>query len=129
MATSIHLCHKTILTQSSALATGVHSIVLYPPSVATQIDAEGEITIYGYNPASFPPTNFHTATQVADALYIIGNVGYESGRQYKETPVYKLDLGDFKITKLETSGVLPGWIAKHKTYVRSLTDENGNIKK
>lgn len=78
------------------------------------MDADGEITIYGYPRDVFPPTDFHTATRVGEYIYIIGNMGYMDVRVKGFTPVYRLNLKSFAIEKVETSGEMPGWIAKHE---------------
>ncbi|KAF2123192.1 hypothetical protein BDV96DRAFT_562093 [Lophiotrema nucula] len=76
--------------------------------------------IYSYPEDVFPPTDFHTATYVPDlnAIFIIGCLGY-GGKKSKastergETPVYRLDVGTWKITKVDTAGEGPGWIRSH----------------
>lgn len=78
----------------------------------------GNFTIYGYPEYLFPPTDFHTATLVNDHIYIIGNLGYEKRRLYGETPVFKLNTVTLEIEKVETKGEPPGWISRHKTYLK-----------
>lgn len=78
------------------------------------VDADGQITIYGYPEDVFPPTDFHTATQVGDHLILIGALGYGPRRHAGHTPVYRLDLHTFQIERLNTVGDLPGWIYKHE---------------
>ncbi|MET0382102.1 MAG: ankyrin repeat domain-containing protein [Burkholderiaceae bacterium] len=82
-------------------------------------EADGAIRIYGYPKQDFPPTDFHTATLVMDAIYVIGSVGYRGERLYGGTPVYRLDLSTFRIDRLETSGDCPGWIYKHRAVASS----------
>jgi ankyrin repeat protein len=77
-------------------------------------DPAGEITIYGYPEALFPPTDNHTATLIGHSIYLIGSLGYLGARQYGETPVYRLDTNTFHIERLETTGNKPGWIYKHR---------------
>ncbi len=77
--------------------------------------SSGEITIYGYPEAIFPPTDFHTATLVGESIYIIGSVGYTGERWYGVTPVYRLNLQTFSIERLETTGQNPGWISRHRS--------------
>ncbi len=76
---------------------------------------DGNFTIYQYPKNVFPPTDFHTATLVGRNIYIIGNLGYEQDRHYGITPVYRLDVKNFKIEKLNTNGECPGWIYNHST--------------
>lgn len=76
--------------------------------------------IYGYPEGVFRPTDFHTATYVPDqrAIYIIGNNGYgteDEKAMYAsgETPVYRLDIGTWKISAVTTHGNGPGSIHEH----------------
>jgi hypothetical protein len=75
---------------------------------------DGAIAIYGYPPEVFPPTDFHTATLIGDAIYVIGSLGYQGQRRYGHTPVFRLDLGSFRMDTLPTTGEVPGWIYKHR---------------
>ncbi len=77
-------------------------------------ETDGAIHIQGYPEAVFPPTDFHTATLVGDAIYIIGSLGYAGRREYGRTPVYRLDTKTWRIGRLETSGSGPGWIHGHR---------------
>lgn len=76
-------------------------------------DSGGEITIWGYPEAVFPPTDFHSATLVGRHIYIIGCLGYMGTRVPGYTPVYTLNTTTFKIKRIETSGENPGWIFEH----------------
>lgn len=76
--------------------------------------ANGSITIVGYPEAVFPPTDFHTATLVDGAIYVIGSLGYAGTRRYGETPVYRLDVGTLRMERLDPSGEAPGWIYEHR---------------
>jgi hypothetical protein len=71
------------------------------------------VEIYGYPKEVFPPTDFHTATLVGNEIVVIGSVGYKEERRYGYTPVYRLDLADYHMTKLVSSGDVPGWVSKH----------------
>ena len=75
--------------------------------------ADGSIEILGYPEAVFPPTDFHTATLIDDAIYIIGSLGYWGRRDYGRAPVYRLDTRTWRIDRLEPSGTGPGWIHRH----------------
>jgi hypothetical protein len=75
---------------------------------------DGEIRIFAYPATLFPPTDFHTATLVGDYLYLIGSLGYAGHRRYGTTPVYRLDTRSFAIEPVETRGLCPGWIYKHR---------------
>lgn len=77
-------------------------------------DRDGSIAIYGYPEAVFPPTDFHTATLVGDAIYVIGSLGYHGTRRYGETPVYRLDGPTLEMNRLHPTGDAPGWIYKHR---------------
>ncbi|KAF2017829.1 hypothetical protein BU24DRAFT_407801 [Aaosphaeria arxii CBS 175.79] len=83
--------------------------------------ANPKFDIYGYPEDVFPPTDFHSATYVPsqNAIYIIGNNGYSTEVDVKQrnegvTPVYRLEVGTWKIQKMETTGDAPGWIYKHQ---------------
>lgn len=69
--------------------------------------------IYGYPRDEFKPTDFHTATLIGDAIYIIGGLGYPEDRDVDRTPVYVLALNTMRIDFLPTHGEKPGWIWKH----------------
>ncbi len=77
-------------------------------------DGSGNIQIYSYPEKVFPPTDFHTATQVGEHIYIIGSLGYSDTRSYGTTPVFRLNLDDFHIEAVNTSGEMPGWIYEHR---------------
>jgi hypothetical protein len=71
------------------------------------------ITIYGYPVDVFPPTDFHTATYFRDPtsgneyIFIIGGLGYPHSASRERTDIYRLDLGDFNMQRLETTGTKP----------------------
>jgi ankyrin repeat protein len=85
---------------------------------------DGKITIYGYPESAFPPTDFHTATLIGNAIYLIGSLGYPAARRYGQTPVYRLDTTTFEIEPLQTTGESPGWIYKH----RAIASQPGKIR-
>ncbi len=88
-------------------------VVIRPDQGADQV-----IQIYGYPREFFRPTDFHSATLVGDAIYIVGGLGYWGTQTLGTTPVLRLDLKTFAIETVPTSGELPGWIYEHKaTYV------------
>ena len=69
----------------------------------------------------FPPTDFHTSTYHADSttgresIFIIGGLGYPGQASRDRTEVYRLDLTDFSIQRLETAGAGPtGQTSNHK---------------
>ncbi|OWK44361.1 ankyrin repeat domain-containing protein [Fimbriiglobus ruber] len=75
---------------------------------------DGAFDIYGYPKDIFPPTDFHTATLVDEAIYIVGNLGYPELRRYGTTQVCRFDIGTLAIEPVETTGDGPGWISSHK---------------
>jgi hypothetical protein len=77
-------------------------------------EIDGSVSILGYPESVFPPTDFHTATRVADAIYIIGALGYPGRRDLGRTPVYRLDLRSWRIDRVEPTGPCPGWIHGHR---------------
>ena len=77
----------------------------------------------------FPPTDFHTSTYFADpttgkeSILIIGGIGYPGQASRNRTEIHRLDLSDFSIHRLETSGASPaGGTSGHKA---ALIDEHG----
>lgn len=92
-------------------------------------DAAGNTRVLFYPEAVFPPTDFHSATLVGDYIWIIGNLGHPPQRRPGETPVYRLSLSDFSITRVETSGPGPGWISRHSAHAEGaeITVSGGNI--
>jgi hypothetical protein len=84
---------------------------------------DGQIEIYGYPKGVFPPTDFHTATLDGNRLIIIGGLGYADDRRPGHTPVYSLDLLQYQMSEIATSGEMPGWLFKHEARY----DPNGFI--
>ncbi len=84
-------------------------------------DFSGGTRVFAYTPDAFPPTDFHSATLVwgekagSDLIYIIGGLGYLEDRISGLTPVYKLDLLEMTIAKVEVSGFEPGWFWGHES--------------
>lgn len=74
----------------------------------------GSAEIYGYPTDVFPPTDFHSATLVGDAIFLIGNLGYPEDRDPKTTQVFRLNIRDWSIERIETFGELPGWLHDHE---------------
>jgi hypothetical protein len=79
----------------------------------------GDIEIYGYPKEVFPPTDFHTATLVRNEIIVIGCIGYKDERRYGYTPVYRIDLADYHVAEIVSSGEMPGWISKHAARLAS----------
>ena len=71
------------------------------------------LTTVRYPVDVFPPTDFHTSTYYADPktgqkyIFIIGGLGYADQASRNRTDVYRLDLSDFSIHRVETSGAGP----------------------
>ncbi len=86
--------------------------------------ASGWVEIYGYPLAAFPPTDFHSATLIDDAVLLIGNLSYPDDRRAGYTQVLRLDLETLGMSRVETSGRNPGWIHDHTAM---LTKEGGGI--
>src|SRR5919197_3707037 len=61
--------------------------------------SNGTIDFYCYPQSDFPPTDFHTATLVGEAIVIIGSLGYREERIPQYTQVCRLDLDSFEIHK------------------------------
>lgn len=117
----------TLLPDGRAVQIGGEHEDYYMPEFCIYNDVfvherDGSISIYGYPEEVFPPTDFHTATLLGDAIYVIGGLGYNDSRQIGVTPVYRLDLQTFRMERLETTGTNPGWIFKHRAALDA-TDE------
>jgi hypothetical protein len=87
------------------------------------LDLDGSIEIYGYPKDLFPPTDFHTATLLSDRVIIIGRLGYTGERRPGTTPVFALELANYRIEELPSHGELPGWIFGHEAEL----DQDGVI--
>lgn len=79
----------------------------------TVMHPSGGMDHYIYPRDDFPPTDFHTATLVGDVIWIIGALGYQGQRHHGQTQVLRLDLADFSVHHVETTGSNPGWINRH----------------
>jgi hypothetical protein len=77
------------------------------------IDGDGSIAINGYSRHVFPPTDFHSATLVGGAIFIVGCLGYPDQRVAGLTPVFRLELDSLIVTIVAASGDAPGWIHRH----------------
>lgn len=77
-------------------------------------EPDGKVRLYGYPKEVFAPTDFHTATLMDDAIYIIGSLGYSGEREYGRTPVHRLDTRTWRIDRIEPNGRCPGWIHSHR---------------
>jgi hypothetical protein len=75
---------------------------------------DDRIEIYGYPKEAFPPTDFHTASLYGNRIIIVGRLGYQPDRRPGHTPVFALDLSDFSISELPTTGTAPGWLFEHE---------------
>lgn len=79
----------------------------------TVVAPDGSIAIRGYAREVFPPTDFHSATLVGHAIFIVGCLGYPEQRVMGSTPVFRLALDSMTIEQVKTSGDAPGWIHRH----------------
>lgn len=75
---------------------------------------DGRLEIHGYPREVFPPSDFHSATQLGNSILIVGSLGYSKDRKPGFTPVHLLDLETFAVRRVETHGAAPGWIHSHK---------------
>lgn len=79
---------------------------------------DGRVEIYGYPQKIFPPTDFHSATLVGNAIYIVGSIGYGEWRDHvlkhrkPFTPVFRLDCETMQIEEVATTGDAPSWLCK-----------------
>ncbi|MFX1678956.1 hypothetical protein PV762_06965 [Mitsuaria sp. CC2] len=95
------------------------------------VDVDGRISIHGYGHDVFPPTDFHSATLVNKALYIIGNLGHSAQRIVGKTPVFRIDIETLVITEMPSHGDAPGWISRHSAELdadmRSIIVSGGEV--
>ena len=82
-------------------------------------DGNGGLVIFIYPRDVFPPTDFHSATLVGDEIILIGNLGYPEDRQPGVTQVLSLSTKDFSISRVHTSGAMPGWISTHRSILKN----------
>jgi ankyrin repeat protein len=82
-------------------------------------DGRGGFRIFGYPQEIFPPTDFHTATWLDGALYIIGSLGYLDARRPGETPVFRLNCETWRMEPVPSCGQVPGWIHSHQARAES----------
>ena len=92
-------------------------------------DGMGGVRIFTYPKDVFPPTDFHTATLFESSILIVGSLGYMSDRKPGETQVLRLNLSDFSIETVLTTGENPGWISRHKAVLSDdlLTVSEGKV--
>lgn len=78
---------------------------------------DGKIDIFVYPKAMFNPTDFHSATLIGEEIYVIGGVGYVNDRNYKSTPIYKLNIHSLDIKKIESRNHI-GLIGSHTAILK-----------
>jgi hypothetical protein len=91
---------------------------------------DGRFDFYLYPLSIFPPTDFHTATLVDEAIILIGSLGYKDLRQAGATQVLRLDIPTFRMDRLDIKGDGPGWISRHSAQLVSASTvalSGGNI--
>jgi len=108
---------KTVLADGTIIYIGGEYDDYYDPDFAIYNDVivinSDQITIYGYPWNTFQPTDFHTASYIKKekCIYIIGCIGYTKN---DITPIYKLNLVDYSISKVISQGIHPGPIYDHR---------------
>ena len=92
-----------------------------PPHTEEDLFKTADIKMYAYPRDVFPPTDGHTATFVPhlNSIIIVGNTGYVADRQPGHTPVFRLDVNTFAISRMEctdpTGSASPGWVSSHSS--------------
>jgi hypothetical protein len=81
------------------------------------IQADGTLDIFGYSTNALLPTDFHTATLIGEAIYVVGGLGYQGQRAGAFTPVYRLDIASMRIENLTSENPSPGWIWGHRAHL------------
>jgi len=87
-----------------------------------KITPSGGVELFLYPKHIFPPTDFHSSTKFVNKIIIIGGLGYQKDRLTGQTNMFVLNLDDFSIKSLSSSGDKPGWIFEHT----ALLDEHNN---
>lgn len=87
-----------------------------------RITSDGSVDLFFYPKDVFPPTDFHSSIQLGNEILIIGGLGYQKERRANQTNMYALNLGDFSIKPVASSGNKPGWVFEHTTFL----DEQNN---
>jgi len=108
----------TMLSDGRTIMIGGEHEDYYDPDFCIYNDVfvfhpAGEIRIYGYPFAVFPPTDFHTATLVGPWIYVIGCLGYQ-GQRERSLTTFRLSLDDYHIERVETTGITPPQLYKHR---------------
>jgi hypothetical protein len=80
-----------------------------------KISPNGAVALFLYPEHIFPPTDFHSSTKLGNQIIIIGGLGYQKDRKAKRTNMYVLNLKNFSIKSLPSSGDKPGWVFEHTT--------------
>lgn len=91
---------------------------------------DDRIEIYGYPKDVFPPTDFHTASLYENRIVLVGRLGYRTDRRPGHTPVFALDLSDFRVSEIASTGTAPGWIFNHEAEIAAdgvLTVRGGEL--
>jgi hypothetical protein len=99
-----------------------NDVVVFDTKTKQSIDDEHmSFTIFGYPQHIFPPVDFHSATYIKEPglnkeyIFIIGGLGYQDSEVRNKTSVWRLDLDDFSIEKMETCGEGPAsGISRHE---------------
>lgn len=109
---------RTELADGRSISVGGEYEDYYDPDfcIYNDVVVQGpahQVEIYGYPADIFPPTDFHTATLIDSCIVIVGGLGYKQHRRPGHTPVYSLDLRNYLISELRTTGENPGWIFEH----------------
>lgn len=87
-----------------------------------RIKPNGAADLFLYPEDIFPPSDFHSSTKLGNQIIIIGGLGYQKDRVESRTNMHVLNLDDFSIEFMPSSGDNPGWIFEHIT----LLDEQNN---
>ena len=115
---------STLLDDGRIIHVGGEHEDFYDPNFCIYNDVVVErpddlFELYLYPLSVFPPTDFHSATLVEDAIILIGSLGYKDMRQVGTTQVLRLDIRTFGIERLDIKGDGPGWISRHSAQLRS----------
>lgn len=99
---------QTVLPDGRMVLIGGEYEDFYDPQFAIYndvivIDPTGDVKVYAYPKDIFPPTDFHSAVLIDDAIWVIGGLGYIQDRQYDKTLIYKLNIDNFAITKVNVA--------------------------
>jgi hypothetical protein len=109
---------RTSLPDGRIVSVGGEHEDFYDPDFYVYNDVvvqhpDGRVAFYLYPTEVFPPTDFHSATLIGDWIWLVGALCYQGARG-ETIQVMRLDIRDFHIERVATTGEAPGWLSGHR---------------